>query len=153
MVEATKIIEGCHASPYGGHYRAFHTHAKIWQSGFFWPTIYQDTKEFVRCVRCQKHWNINMQDAMPLMNNLQIELFDIWGIDFMGLFPKSGDAEYILVTVDYVSKWVGALQCQTADSKHSKKMFHEVIFPRFGTPRMVISDGGSHFINKTFDSS
>ena len=35
MVEATKIIEGCHASPYGGHYRAFHTHAKIWQSGFF----------------------------------------------------------------------------------------------------------------------
>ena len=112
--------------------------------------MYQDTKEFVRCVRCQKHWNINMQDAMPLMNNLQIELFDIWGIDFMGLFPKSGDAEYILVTMDYVSKWVEALQCQTADSKHSKKMFHQVIFPWVGTPQMVISDRGSHFIDKTF---
>jgi hypothetical protein len=87
---------------------------------------------------------------MPLMNNLQVELFDVWGIDFMGPFPKSGDAKYILVVADYVSKWVEALPCRTADSKHSKKMFHEVIFPRFGIPRMVISDGGSHFIDKTF---
>jgi len=100
-VEATKIIERCHASPYG----AFRTHAKIWQSGFIWPTMYQDAKEFVRrCARCQKHGNINARDAMPLMNNLQVELFDVWGIDFMGPFPKSGDAEYILVVVDYVSK-------------------------------------------------
>ena len=65
----------------------------------------------------------------------------------MGPFPKSRDVEYILVVVDYVSKWVEALPCRAADSK---KMFHEVIFPRFGTPRMVISDGGSHFIDKTF---
>jgi len=48
-----------------------------------------------------------------------------------------------------VSKWVEALPCQAADSKHAK-MFHEVIFPRFGTPRLLISDGGPHFINKTF---
>ena len=68
----------------------------------------------------------------------------------MGPFPKSGGAEYMFVAVDYVSKWVEALPCQTTDSKHSKKMFHEVIFPRFGTPWIVISDGGSHFIDKTF---
>ena len=47
MVEATKIMERCHASPYDRHYGAFRTHAKIWQSGFYWPTMYQDTKEFV----------------------------------------------------------------------------------------------------------
>jgi hypothetical protein len=87
MVEAMKIIERCHASPYGGHYGAFCTNAKIWQSGFFWPTMYQDTKEFVRrCARCQKHGNINTRDAMPLQNNLKIELFDVWGIDYMGPF-------------------------------------------------------------------
>jgi hypothetical protein len=113
--------------------------------------MYQDTIEFVkRYTRCQKHGNINARDAMPLMNNLQVELFDVWGIDFMGSFPKSGDAKFILVAVDYVSKWVEALLYRIADSKHSKNMFHEVIFPRFGTPRMVISDGGSHFIDKTF---
>jgi hypothetical protein len=48
MEEAMKIIDRCHASPYGGHYGTFRTHDKIWQSGFFWPMIYQDTKEFVR---------------------------------------------------------------------------------------------------------
>jgi hypothetical protein len=79
-----------------------------------------------------------------------VELFDVWGTDYMRPFPKSGDAEYILVAVDYVSKWVEALPYQAADSKHAKKMFHEVIFPRFETPRLVISDGGSHFIDKTF---
>jgi hypothetical protein len=113
--------------------------------------MYQDTIEFVkRYTRCQKHGNINARDAMPLMNNLQVELFDVWGIDFMGPFPKSRDAKFILVAMDYVSKWVEALPYRIADSKHSKKMFHEVIFPQFGTPRMVISDGGSHFIDKTF---
>ena len=68
----------------------------------------------------------------------------------MGPFQKSQDCEYILVAIDYVSKWVEALPCRAADAKHARKMFHEVIFPRIGTLRMVISDGGSHFIDKTF---
>jgi len=55
-----------------------------------------------------------------------------------------------MVAVDYVSKWVEALPCRAADSKHTKKMFYEVIFPRFSTLIMVISDGGSHFIDKSF---
>ena len=87
---------------------------------------------------------------MPLTYNLQVELFDVWGIDFMGPFLKSHDCEYIVVAVDYVSKWVEALPCRAADAKHARKMFHEIIFPRFGTRRMVISDRGSHFIDKTF---
>jgi len=93
-------------------------HAKIWQSGFFWPTMYQDTKEFIRrCARCQKHGNINARDAMPLQNNLQVELFDVWGINYMAPFQRSRDTEFILVAVDYVSKWVEALPCRATDSK------------------------------------
>ena len=68
---------------------------------------------------------------MPLTNNLQIELFDVWGIDYMGPFPKSKGYEYILVVVDYVSKWVEAMPCRVADAKNSKKMFEEIIFPYF----------------------
>jgi hypothetical protein len=82
--------------------------------------------------------------------NLQIELFDVWGIDYMGPFPKSKNYEYILVAVDYISKWVEAMPCRAADAKHSKKIFYEIIFPRFGVPRMVISDGGTHFIERNF---
>jgi hypothetical protein len=69
----------------------------------------------------------------------------------MGPFPKSRKLEYILVAVDYVSKWVEALPCRTADHKSSIRMFEETIFPRFGTLRLVISDGGSHFIDKRFE--
>jgi transposase InsO family protein len=68
----------------------------------------------------------------------------------MGPFPNSEGCEYILVAIDYVSKWVEALPCQAADAMHSKKMFHKVIILRYGVPRIVISDGGSHFIDRAF---
>jgi hypothetical protein len=71
----------------------------------------------------------------------------------MGPFPNSESCEYILVAVDYVSKWVEALPCQAADAMHSKRMFHEVTFLRNGVPRIVISDGGSHFIDRTFQKA
>jgi len=58
-------------------------------------------------------------------------------------FPPLKKYEYILVVVDYVSKWVEAMPCSNADSIHSKKTFEETIFRRFGVPKIVISDGGS----------
>ena len=113
--------------------------------------MYEDTKQYIRrCGPCPRHRNINTRDAMPLTNNLQIELFDVWGIHYMGPFPLSKKCEFILVAVDCVSKWVGALPCNHADNISSKRMFEEVIFPRFGFPRVVISDGGVHFIDKRF---
>jgi len=96
--------------------------------------MYQDIQDFIkRCERCQQHGNINTCEAMPLTNNLQVELFDVWGVDCMGPFSPCQGYEYILVAVDYMSKWVDALHCRAADSKHAKKMFQEIIFPRFGT--------------------
>jgi hypothetical protein len=68
----------------------------------------------------------------------------------MGPCLDSEGCEYILIAIDYVSKWVEALPCRVADAMHSKRMFHEVIFPRYGVPRIVISDGGSHFIDQKF---
>jgi hypothetical protein len=103
--ETWKILEHCHSSPYGGHYGAFLTNAKVWQSGFYWPTMYDDAKSFVRCCsQCQRRRNINTMDTMSLIWNLQIDIFNVWGIDFMGPFPNSEGCEYILVAVDYVSK-------------------------------------------------
>ena len=101
-------------------------------------------KNFIRrCPNCQRHGGITTHDSIPLNYNLQVELFDVWGFDYMGPFVRSQGCEYILVAVDYVSKKVKAMPCRAADAKHARKMFHEIIFPRFGTPRMVISDRGS----------
>jgi hypothetical protein len=55
---------------------------------------------------------------LPLTSNLQIDIFDVWGIDFMGSFPNSEGHEYILVAIDYVSKWVEDLPCRAVDAMH-----------------------------------
>ena len=82
---------------------------------------------------------------MPLNPILEVEIFDVWGIDFMGPFPNSFGNQFILVAVDYVSKWVEAVPTKTNDNKVVVKFLKENIFSRFGTPRAIISDNGSHF--------
>ena len=89
---------------------------------------------------------------MPLTPILIIEIFDCWGIDFMGPFPPSCGYLYILLSVDYVSKWVEAIPMRTNDHKVVLKFIKEHIFSRFGTPRAIISDGGLHFCNRSFEN-
>jgi transposase InsO family protein len=79
-----------------------------------------------------------------------IDLFDVWRIDFMGHFKNSHVFEHILVMVDYVSKWVEAMPCHKASMKESIAMIKSMIFSRFGTSRILISDGGTHFTGKNF---
>ncbi|XP_068304259.1 uncharacterized protein, partial [Pyrus communis] len=137
----------------GGHFGAKKTSLKVLQSGFFWPTLFKDAFDFCsKCDRCQKMGNISRRNEMPLNNILVVELFDVWGIDFMGPFPSSFGYLYILVAVDYVSKWVEAIATRTNDHKVVLNFLKDVIFCRFGTPRAIISDGGSHFCNKPFES-
>ena len=69
----------------------------------------------------------------------------------MGPFPPSLGNKYILVAVDYVHKWIEVIDAPTNDTRVVIKLFKNYIFPRFGTPRLVISDGGSHFISRIFD--
>ncbi|GKC12380.1 reverse transcriptase domain-containing protein [Tanacetum coccineum] len=83
-------------------------------------------------------------------NAIQVcEIFDLWGIDFMGPFPSSRGNKYILVAVDYLSKWVEAKALPTNDARVVCK-FLKNLFARFGTPRAIISDRGTHFCNDQF---
>ena len=103
--EQGKILNECHALPYGGHFSGERTAQKILQSGFYWPTIFRDCAEWVKlCDRCQKIGNISSKNEMPLKGIMVIQIFDVWGIDFMGPFPPSFGNLYILLAVDYVSK-------------------------------------------------
>ncbi|GKA59333.1 reverse transcriptase domain-containing protein [Tanacetum coccineum] len=77
------------------------------------------------------------------------EIFDVWGINFMGPFPSSRGNKYILVAVDYLSKWVEAKALPTNDARVVVK-FLKSLFARFGTPRAIISDRGTHFCNDQF---
>ena len=81
---------------------------------------------------------------------LVIELFDVWGIDFMGPFVSSHGMKYILVVVVYVSKWVEAIALSNNEGNSVTAFLKKNIFSIFGTPRAIISDRGSHFCNKYF---
>ena len=85
---------------------------------------------------------------MPLSPILIVEIFDVWGIDFMVPFPCSHGNENILVAVDYVSKWVEAVATRTNDHKVVIKFLQSNIFSRFGYPRAIINDEGTHFLNR-----
>ena len=89
---------------------------------------------------------------MPLNPILVVDLFDVWGIDFVGPFPSSFGYVYILVGVDYVSKWVEAVPCRAADHREVFKFLKENIFSIFGVLKAIISDEGSHFCNKPFEN-
>ncbi|GJV00231.1 reverse transcriptase domain-containing protein [Tanacetum coccineum] len=115
--EAVDILMAFHNGPIGGHHGANYTAKKVFDSGFYWPTIYRDAHDM--------------------------------GIDFMGSFPSSRGNKYILVVVDYLSKWVEAKALLTNDALVVVK-FLKSLFARFGTPRAIISDRGTHFCNDQF---
>jgi len=77
---------------------------------------------------------------MPLNPIIVVEIFYVWGIDFMGPFSSSFGNEYILLAVDYVSKWVKAIPTRTNAAKVVIKFLRKNIFARFGMPRAIISD-------------
>nr|GEU78977.1 reverse transcriptase domain-containing protein [Tanacetum cinerariifolium] len=97
---------------------------------------------------CQRQGKISQRDEMP-QNSIHVcKIFDVWGIDFMGPFSSLRGNKYILVAVDYLSKWVEAKALPKNDTRVVCK-FLKNIFARFGTPRAIISDRGTHFSYKT----
>ncbi|XP_031261881.1 uncharacterized protein LOC116120084 [Pistacia vera] len=113
---------------------------------YFWDDPYL----FKRCDHCQRTGNIGKRDEMPLTTFMPVQSFDVWGINFMGPFPNSFGYTYILSIVDYVSKWIKAIAIKTNDSEVVLSFLKHFIFTSYGTPRTIISDGGSHFCNKSF---
>ncbi|KAA3483646.1 Integrase, catalytic core [Gossypium australe] len=105
------VLQHCHSAPYRGHFGGPRTAAKS-------------------CDRCKRTGNLSRRHETSMQNILEIELFGVWGIDFM---------------VNYVSKWIEAITLPTNNDKSILNFLHKNIFIRFGTRRAIISDEGSHF--------
>ncbi|CAN6544176.1 unnamed protein product [Malus baccata var. baccata] len=151
--EFNVILTFCHTYACGGHFSTQRTALKVLEYGFYWPTIFRDARTFcMSCDRCQRTGNIGSKQQMPQTPIFSVEIFDVWGIDFIGPFPSSHGFLYILLAVDYVSKWVEAKATRTNDSRVVADFVKTNIFARFGMPRVLISDGGSHFCNRTIEA-
>ena len=88
----------------------------------------------------------------PLNFILEVEIFDVWGIYFMGPFPSFRGNKYILVIVKYASKWVEVTANRTNDLRVVAKLLKKKIFPHFGVLRVLISDNRTHFIEKMLEA-
>nr|XP_043629837.1 uncharacterized protein LOC122601135 [Erigeron canadensis] len=120
--EARQILDDCHHGPTGGHYGPSVTGNKVYDAGFYWPTIFKEAQTLVEvCDVCQRQ-------------------------DFMGPFLPSNRNLYILVAVDYVSRWAEAKALPTIDARVVIH-FLKQLFCRFEVPKALISDRGSHFAN------
>ena len=98
------ILSHCHTLPCGGHFGGQRTIEKVLQSGFYWPTLFKDAHHFITIYdKCQRIGGISKRDAPPMSLILEVELFNLWGMDFMGPFLSSFSHKYVLLAVEYVS--------------------------------------------------
>ncbi|GJV85693.1 reverse transcriptase domain-containing protein, partial [Tanacetum coccineum] len=120
------------------------------RSGFYWPTIYQGSMTLVTIVTfVNVKKNLRNVMSMHKTPSMFAEILTNLRIDFMGPFPSSRGNKYILVAVDYLSKWVEAKALPTNDARVVCK-FLKTLFSRFGAPRAIISDARTHFCNDQF---
>nr|GEU94439.1 hypothetical protein [Tanacetum cinerariifolium] len=146
---AFKILKASHEGPSRGYHGANLTTKKVFDAGFFWPSIYRDAHEMIKtCDTYQRQGKFSQKDEMP-QNVIQVcEIFDIWGIDFMGPFPSSKGNKYILVAVDYLSKWVEAKALPTNDARLFVK-FLKSLFSRF---ERMVGENRASWSNKLDDA-
>lgn len=122
--EVEYIMKHYHFAPYDGHAGTSKTCTKILQASLFWPTLWRDVHTYiVRCDRCQRIGNVSRRHEIPLRNIQEVELFDVWGIYFMGPFPSLMGNKYILVVVDYVSNWIEVVASPTNNTRVVIKLF------------------------------
>uniref|UniRef100_A0A1S4AWK7 Integrase zinc-binding domain-containing protein n=1 Tax=Nicotiana tabacum TaxID=4097 RepID=A0A1S4AWK7_TOBAC len=96
-IDQASIFQACHASPYGGYFGGVKTTAKVLDSGFYWPALFKDAHFWVKsCAECQQTRNISCRHEIPMNPIQEVEVFDIWKIDFMGSFVSSYGNKYIL---------------------------------------------------------
>jgi hypothetical protein len=144
--EIYDILKAGHDEPCGGHFADRRTGHKILQMGYYWPSIFRDAKKYVQtCDSCQRMGKPGQADEIPLKAQVVAEPFERWALDFVGPFnPKSNQKAYILVAMDYMTKWVEAEALPNATEEVVIKFIFK-LFVRYGLPREVITDGGSQF--------
>ena len=147
--EAEKIMNDCHSGACGGHLSRLAIAQKILCARYFWPTIFKDCISAIKKCHPYHIFSRKMRaHPAPLHPIVTIGPFAKWGIDFTTCNPLStAGHHYIIVAMDYFTKWAEAMPTYNNDAKIATLFLFNHIIARFGIPKSIVTDHGTHFCN------
>ncbi|XP_022004494.1 uncharacterized protein LOC110902062 [Helianthus annuus] len=145
--DANYLIREVHEGICGIHAGPRMVVAKVMNAGYYWPGMHlYAVKELRKCSGCQRHAPKTMRPKNELVPVTTAWPFQQWGIDMVGPFPEApGAVKFIIVAVDYFTKWVEAKALASTTSAVVKRFIWEQIICRFGLPLRIITDNGTNF--------
>ncbi|KAL0394772.1 UNVERIFIED_CONTAM: hypothetical protein Slati_4443400 [Sesamum latifolium] len=150
--KAEYVLREVHEGSCGNHSGWRSLAGKVLRQGYFWPSMQRDFLDMVRrCRKCQEHANIMHVPTAPMQPIPNPCPFDQWGMDLVGKLPRATrQREYLIVVVDYFSKWVEAEPLSKISEKEVIKFVWRNIICHFGIPRAFLTDNGTQFQGKEF---
>ena len=145
--EAEKIMNEVHAGVRGPHMNGYVLAKKILRAGYYWLTMERDCFHFVKkCHQCQIHGDLIHSPHSELHPMAAPWPFVAWGMDVIGpIKPKASNGHrFILVAIDYFTKWVEAITFKAVTKKAVVDFLHSNIICRFGIPRAIITDNAAN---------
>jgi hypothetical protein len=140
----------------GGHYSGKTTTQKILRAGLWWTTLHKDDKEYYKaCDVCQRVGKPSKIDEMPLLPQLTLQEFEKSAIDFVGPINPPGKcagARYIITATKYLTRWAEEREVKDCSATTTMRFIFDEIITRFGCLKILMSDQGTHLINKTVEA-
>ncbi|GKC56653.1 reverse transcriptase domain-containing protein [Tanacetum coccineum] len=152
--QAKYLIKEIHMGSCGMHdgpRRAVH---KAMNVGYFWPSMHRDANnEISSCDSCQVYATVPKLPKNDMISVTSAWPFRKWGMDIVGPLPEApGQIKYLIVAIDYFTKWIEAKAVTSITGKQVKNFAFDNIVCRFGIPATIITDNGTQLINDPFKS-
>jgi hypothetical protein len=143
--EGMELMKEIHAGLCGSHIESRPLLGKVFRQGFYWPKEASDAAELVhKCEGCQKCARDQKQPSSLTQLKLPTWPLQRWGLDLLGpLPPTQGNLKYVVVAVQYFSKWIEAKHLVTITSVTVQKFFWQNIVCCFGVPKTITVDNGT----------
>ncbi len=147
----SSILHHYHANPWSAHVGIYKTYKRIHDVAF-WPGMWTDIKHHVKkCVKCQTLKGENQKPVGKLQQTTTTRPNEMLGVDIMGPMPRSTQQnEYLLVFVDYYSRWVEIFPMRNAKAETVALVLRKEILTRWGVPDFILSDRGTQFVSSLF---
>ncbi|CAN1215297.1 Gag-Pol polyprotein [Linum perenne] len=150
--DAAWALDEVHSGVCGTHLGTRSLERNLIYQGFYWPTMRKEAGDLVKkCHKCQEFSSYHKLPATVLQANVSPWPFARWGMDILGPFPEaSGKRKFLIVAVDYFTKWVEAEAVASITAKQIQKFAFKSIVTRFGIPESIICDHGTQFDSQVF---